>query len=133
MTELNAVLAYQVLDHIEAHPEQWDQTNWARQVPECGTAGCFAGWTVMLSGMTPLFRESYGGRAMDVIDDRGYQVSVSEAATRLLGARYVYIDTDIYPDDDEEEDLFDESNDLDDLRRLVFEIFGPRPAVMTAS
>jgi hypothetical protein len=70
---------------------------------------------------------------MDVIDDRGYQVSVSEAATRLLGARYVYIDTDIYPDDDEEEDLFDESNDLDDLRRLVFEIFGPRPAVMTAS
>lgn len=35
---LRAVLAY-----IEAHPESWNQGEWA-----CGTSGCLAGWTVAL-------------------------------------------------------------------------------------
>jgi len=38
-----------VLAHIAAHPEQWDQRVWL-QTTECGTVGCFAGWTVVLGG-----------------------------------------------------------------------------------
>jgi hypothetical protein len=34
-----------VLDHIEAHPETWDQATW-----HCGTSHCFAGWAQIMSG-----------------------------------------------------------------------------------
>lgn len=34
----NSALAYQTLDHIKAHPEEWNQGVW-----HCGTSHCFAG------------------------------------------------------------------------------------------
>ena len=37
-----------VLNHIELHPEAHNQQAWASQTHECQTAGCIAGWTVML-------------------------------------------------------------------------------------
>jgi len=46
---VNLELFDQVLAHIEAHPEQWDQSVWLAE-NECGTVGCFAGWTVILGG-----------------------------------------------------------------------------------
>jgi len=118
MTDLipNAALAYQVLDHIDAHPESWDQRTWG-----CGTVACFAGWTVILSG--------------GVIDADGYDSSVVDgpaelvgdtverAAIRLLQGR-VWIDRP----DGEVDWLFAADNNREDLGRLVAEIFGPRPA-----
>jgi hypothetical protein len=39
-----------VLSHIENNLELWDQDHWASSTP-CGTAYCFAGWTVVLEGI----------------------------------------------------------------------------------
>src|ERR1044072_1672642 len=44
---LNAKLAYEVLDYIEAHPEKHDQATYFNS---CGTTACFAGWASLLSG-----------------------------------------------------------------------------------
>ncbi len=116
-TKPNAALAYAVLDHIDAHPEQWNQNEWW-----CRTGGCFAGWTCVLSGDEPVHDGctwQAGGR------------DVSERAAELLGF------------DDEEEmhdtafaalghpgdefDLFNGGNDRADLGRIVEALFGPRP------
>lgn len=117
MSAPNAELAYLVLDHIDAHPDQWDQATW-----ECGTVACFAGWTVKLSGgsledltdrvgiLTPLVIE---GPAEIV----GLEVDV--AAELLLG----------YDSRAFDEDLFDGLNTRADLDRIAEAIFGPRPAV----
>lgn len=45
-------LLERVMRHIEAHPEQHDQDVYIRQ-DSCGTAACFAGWTLLLSGADP--------------------------------------------------------------------------------
>lgn len=39
-----------VLEHIETHTEEWDQSYWAKKTG-CGTSFCFAGWTVVLAGL----------------------------------------------------------------------------------
>ena len=54
----NAELAYRVLDHIDANPQQWDQGRWIGQA-ECGTVACFASsllfclWIVSANGLAP--------------------------------------------------------------------------------
>lgn len=115
MTTPNAELAYKVLDHIDAHPEQWQQDLYIGKT-ECGTVACFAGWTVLLSGGVP---HHWSGRSDDVTAEvifDGNEESVSYRAQLLLGAdRWV------------REDLFDVYNTREDLGRLVEEIFGPRP------
>lgn len=125
----NAELAYLVLDHIDAHPEQWDQARWWRTSPTCGTAGCFAGWTVQLSGghvgRAGIFNLTVVKSGLGELD--GKYVPVAAAA--LLG-----LPMDVTEDEDEAAGnlpLFNESNDRDDLGRLVAEIFGPRPDVET--
>lgn len=42
-----------VLAHVQAHPEEWDQTEWIVRKPGCGTAGCIAYTTAMLNGWVP--------------------------------------------------------------------------------
>jgi len=105
----NAKLAYQTLDYIEAHPDEWDQDVWF-----CGTAACFAGRATLLHGD----KREPGLDPVDVIpiEDQSQRVYVKTRARRLLGINY--IDADY---------LFDACNTLEDLRELVAEIFGPRP------
>lgn len=38
-----------VLNHIETHPEQHNQSSWGVKT-ECGTTACFAGWTLLMFG-----------------------------------------------------------------------------------
>jgi hypothetical protein len=54
---LNEKLIACVLQHIEAHPEEFFQNDWIRLVGSledewCGTLGCFAGWATLLT--TPI-------------------------------------------------------------------------------
>lgn len=107
----NAELAYKVLDHIDAHPEQWDQKHW------CGTAMCFAGWTVALSGIK--------------VDEEGFiplpgggEEHLSNRASRLLG----FADTEVV-----EYSLFSAIATRKELGAAVAEIFGPRPESPAAS
>jgi hypothetical protein len=121
----NAELAYKVLDHIDAHPEQWNQGVYIGS-GECGTVGCFAGWTVLLSGAEPLYRDGGSITEMAVVDGRPH--AVADLAEDLLGASR-YVDQSDYEYDGEYDgfDLFSACNTRENLDRLVFKIFGPRP------
>ena len=64
----NLPLLRKVLDHIDAHPEEWEQATYATKkyadvarTVECGTAFCIAGWAAVLSGAAPYWPK--GGKA----------------------------------------------------------------------
>lgn len=110
----NAELAYRVLDHIDAHPETWSQGTW-----DCGTAACFAGWAVRLSG----------GK-VDPLSINNPDPIVAEGPEQIVGlavpdAAEIVLQSDCR--DADGLDLFDAANTREDLGRLVAEIFGPRP------
>jgi hypothetical protein len=117
----NAELAYRVLDHIDAHPEQWNQGVYIGPA-DCGTAACFAGWAVLLSGAEPRFYAP-GVSTADVVVD-GRVRAVPDLAQEVNSASRWVEAGDGYSDDI---DLFDPYNSREDLGRLVEEIFGPRP------
>jgi len=52
--ELNVPLFRKVMEHVTAHPEELDLDVWIAH-RTCGTRGCIAGWTVLLSGYEPHF------------------------------------------------------------------------------
>lgn len=119
-TTPNADLAYRVLDHIDAHPELWDQSHWG-----CGTAACFAGHAIRLSGGVIAGDTNTDAEIVDVTDDGDRSMlgeHPAQAAGRILGlgVEYSVIDGD-------QRWLFDGRNTREDLGRLVAEIFGPRP------
>lgn len=121
----NAELAYAVLDQIDAHPERWDQSWWLIAT-DCGTSGCFAGWTCMLAGDIPDPPEPLSlmpvGEVFNMVrlaSGDGY-AHASDRAAELLGLA-----------DDRADKLFGAKNTREDLGRLVAEIFGPRPAPLT--
>jgi hypothetical protein len=118
----NAELAWRVLDHIDVHPEQWNQGLYIGKA-ECGTVACFAGWTVLLSGARPVYGV-FNETATIEVDDR--RLSVAEYAEELLGvSRWANEDTE------DEWDLFYEGNTRDDMESLVGQMFGPRPTAST--
>src|SRR5437588_13068265 len=49
---INIPLLRKVLDHITAHPDEWDQGSWAIQTDSspCGTAFCVAGHAAVMRG-----------------------------------------------------------------------------------
>lgn len=112
-------LLHKVLDHIEAHPEEWDQTAWAIEVMKedgsCRTAYCFAGTTVaMMEDWTPIWRHRFVG-ADDIPRSstggcylNGRSTSVRGVASDLLGLAIA-----------EAALLFESSNTLDDIRALI--------------
>lgn len=122
----NKQLADQVLAQIEAHPETWDQTDWRTQ-RDCGTAYCFAGWAVEMSGrqyavsvncdccnsaVVALPDEAYAEPLSDFCDcDHGGEdvnvVTTYEAAHRALGLKAGT------------RGLFNGGNSLADLHRIV--------------
>lgn len=119
VTTPNAELAYKVLDHIDAHPDSWDQSSWV-----CGTTACFAGWAVRLSGATI---DGQGGSDGEVVDGPPELVglTVEEAAYEALG---IDVETSGWTVASYTEWLFHDRHTRNDLGRRVAEIFGPRPA-----
>lgn len=45
----NLPLLRKVLDHIDAHPEEWNQAAWMTETT-CGTACCIAGHAIVFDG-----------------------------------------------------------------------------------
>lgn len=113
----NAQLAYMVLDHIDAHPEQWQQGQWIGNA-ECGTVGCFAGWAVLLSG-GHLDSESGLVTGLEGMDG----LEVWEASDALLNIGPDYLNDRDLPDP------YDGLRNRESLGQAVAEIFGPRPVV----
>lgn len=109
--KLNIDLLEEVYDHIEAHPEQWDQGTWALEAP-CGTSMCFAGTTVFLKGFNLLFEGPDEDRYREALyckKPHGKRWDISNKAQQLLGLTEV-----------ERAVLFlDVSTDINDLRNTI--------------
>ena len=112
----NAELAYRVLDHIDAHPEEHDQGAWILR-RECRTTACFAGRVSLLSGDEPQL-DPNGGEWVDSVRSAaiGRVRHIHNRAAALLGITESQADR-----------LFDATNTREDLGGMVTEIFGPRP------
>jgi hypothetical protein len=97
MADLNEKLIECVLDHIETHPDEYNQNLWAHIEDQhqdgtyCGTAGCFAGWACLLS--TPVeswvdkfvrFLKFQGDPVPKGMDNSKY---IQATATEKLGLR----------------------------------------------
>jgi hypothetical protein len=98
--DCNDDLAYQTLDYIREHPEEWNQ-----EVYFCGTTACFAGRAIILEAQNRGLesrRELYDWRA------GGYQGS-GRLAAKLLG----WTDAEAYSV------FHDYTQDFDVLEHLV--------------
>lgn len=72
---MNVKLLLKVRDHILAHPETYNQANW------CGTASCFAGHALLLSGNKPIDPyKGVFGNAAEVLE-----LTSAQAETLFLG------------------------------------------------
>lgn len=113
----NVELARQTLEYIEAHPELWDQGNWARKT-ECGTAFCFAGHAVALADPTAEFDwfgalgEYAEARAVRLAD--GQLQSIRVLAHKLLRLNTYSCDV-----------LFEGTNTLEHLQEYVRQLSDP--------
>lgn len=136
----DAARAWAVMDFIETNPEKHDQGNWfftewmetreeiekahadARENNWCGTTACFAGWTSLLAGDRMLSWEERRNATDRFFSteirsaDTGRVRSVRERARDLLGLTESQADL-----------LFDGGNSRNELKRLITNIFGPRP------
>lgn len=74
--------------HILDHPEQHDQAQW---IAPCGTAACFAGWSVLLSPNWEVF-DYRGAMLARRVDDPEEIYSTAEAAEMELGVRPIEAD-----------------------------------------
>lgn len=103
----NLPLLRKVLDHIDAHPEEWEQTSWGARLlieeayaagvtlkqakdTQCQTVGCIAYHAAVLSGADPIWDE-YSGRVASVVEVRtpeGHVQDLVEYAQEVLGLGY---------------------------------------------
>lgn len=92
----NLPLLRKVLDHVDAHPEEWVQSSWAirgealdrvleyhqvNAVPACGTAYCIAGHAVTMAGHDVLWLRHSSSTAATLTNGE----AVGDAAQRELG------------------------------------------------
>ena len=112
-------LARAVLAHIEAHPDQWDQTALAKHAPH-GTPTCdFAARAVLLAGARidwSIYSAQIGAMAV-VMDSLPFPVlpwtrSIPSVARALLGLEPADADR-----------LFRSANTLTDLRRIAADLW----------
>lgn len=93
---LNEPLIAAVFEQISAHPDSWDQSEWAQTSHTCGTTACFAGWAAQLNGHTRLLWTNYASHddlddedglkvAINLEVDTGEHVRIDEFAARVLG------------------------------------------------
>lgn len=80
-TGVNVDLLRRALEHITAHPAEWDQGSWWNDGGGCGTSGCVAGWAVHL-GRPGVVMTAYSVWAISGDVRLG---GIEEFATDLLG------------------------------------------------
>jgi hypothetical protein len=111
-TTVNLDLLDAVVEHIDTHPEEHDQSDWI-----CGTTACVAGRVALFSGWRPVFNPPCGLAFCDchthtgLVEKDGQRRRVSGVAQDLLGI-----------DDDTADDLFFGGNDVDDIHRIQAEL-----------
>jgi hypothetical protein len=90
VTEVNVPLLRKTLEHITAHPKEWDQRWWASR-SDCGTAYCMAGWAVRFAHPNAVAVNyvdtgySDGTQAAQHVVIDGERHDIERAARRELG------------------------------------------------
>lgn len=97
------------LEFVTAHPEQHDQTTWARRT-DCGTACCLAGWTVIHAGFDLAWVRS-SDEGVVALWLATHDITIREQAIILLGLS-----------DDDAHRLFNQDNTLADLWQIGYAI-----------
>lgn len=113
-TDIDVPRMRKTLEHVTAHPEEWDQGMWAQQTA-CGTTACFAGHVVADAGYDFLWGlngetnpdGSYNTDAWYASVD-GQKQYISVVAARLLGLSL-----------EQAESMFSVANGLGDLWELA--------------
>jgi hypothetical protein len=77
---INVPLLRKILEHITAHPAEWNQQNWGLQT-DCGTAFCVAGHAVAMTGHTLVWR----GQMLVGVDDGRTAADIRRTAREELG------------------------------------------------
>lgn len=111
---VNKLLMKRVLSYIKKHPKEWDQGAWGVQRPACGTAMCFAGHAIVMSGGKLIYDDPDSEGFRDAVGCRfphRATEDIGDAAARVLGINNY-----------DASDLFYYGNDLDDLTRRVTEL-----------
>lgn len=122
-TLINAELLGRTLKHIKETIDRWNQSWWSIATDN-GTAHCYAGWAVTLSGII-IQHEPIGGWAFVRPEDvpagidgtfwmyRDDRFTVPSVAASLLGLS-----------EEQAKELFNPENDMEDLERIVGELIG---------
>lgn len=109
MPNRNTELLEATMQHINDHPETHQQFWWFNQ-HECGTGGCFAGWTWMIAGNQPMQslvrHEDRTLRITDEVDDDITRLRAE--TTQMLGLT-----------EKEADILFDANNTIPALQLMV--------------
>jgi hypothetical protein len=112
----NVPLLRKVLTHIEEHPDEHDQAQWAVRTG-CGTAYCFAGWAAVMSGAELDWRhagvDEHGRPTTDSCEVDGQRRYIEGYAKDQLGLSY-----------NDANDLFAWRNSRERLREVAERIAG---------
>lgn len=79
----NVPLLRKTLEHITAHPEEWDQETWALQT-SCGTVGCLAGWAVTLAGHNLVFTKGCDCEVCDAEESIAAETCIVDGQLRTI-------------------------------------------------
>lgn len=113
MTEPNVPLFRKIFEHIDAHPEEWNQDMWATKT-ECGTAYCFAGFAMAFSGED---EADFGPDPFVKVGDVSHHTK-SDKSIERVGREALGIN------EKDAETLFWARNTLDDLHSIAADICG---------
>ncbi len=102
---MNTELAEKVLDHVLLYPEQHDQDVYGGK-NSCGTTGCIAGWSMLLSGYTHIMEVFYRPNGFSVFEP-------FHEGQKLLGLNDEEARTVFY--------TFDNASAIKRLQELVFQ------------
>lgn len=126
MAELNIELLEKTMQHIETHPEDWNQETW-----RCGTGMCFAGHAATLAGREWASENPDGDNSMmilakpDEFDSASFEETYSHKTGRWTTTdRKVVLVEDVARSElglaeDEAEIMFEPDNTKADLRKMV--------------
>ena len=98
-----------ILEYIEEHESEWDQSAWAFRHPTCGTTLCFAGFAVTRAGYTLMWGSlPHASFCADLSAEQPEDEWIEVVARRVLRLN-----------ESEAERLFRGANTLDDLRVAI--------------
>ena len=115
---IDAPILRKALEHITAHPEEWDQNQWAARDTLCGTSCCLAGTIAVQQGYKFVFEK--GKSSTTYASKDGLSAYIPHvAAAELLGCQVASFACDAVAEYPAVRQMFDGANGLPELWRMA--------------